>query len=171
MKRATSMIVFAGPDAAKELAVDCRDLFPTSIRVSRILVRVTSESLPPCPSIADWIISRHLSAWPAPSPFSTVFRNPELKSRERAADTSATPMPRPQWSGSTIGHRVLCNLKADPCIGAVVAKTQNASAFSRNDRVRTEGIDVAKIVFLYSILGTQLIEIIIRHQFAIRGLP
>ena len=32
-------------------------------------------------------------------------------------------------------------------------------------------IEVAEIVFFRSILGTQLIEIIIRHQFAIGSLP
>ena len=38
-------------------------------------------------------------------------------------------------------------------------------------RMRPEGIEVAEIVFFRSILGTQLIEIIIRHQFAIGSLP
>src|SRR5215469_6706828 len=51
-----------GPDATKELAVDCRHLFPVLYPVNKILVRVTSESLPPNSSMADWMISRHLRA-------------------------------------------------------------------------------------------------------------
>src|SRR5215471_3272235 len=43
------------------------------MRVNKILVRRTSESLPPNPSMADWTISKHLRAWAAALPFAIVL--------------------------------------------------------------------------------------------------
>ena len=45
----------------------------SSIRVNKILVRITSDSFPPNPSMADWIISIHLRAWAPAFPLATVL--------------------------------------------------------------------------------------------------
>jgi hypothetical protein len=50
-------------------------------------------------------------------------------------------------------------------------KTPNHPAFGQDNRMRLEGIEAAEIVFLRSILGTKLIEILIGHQLAVCGLP
>ena len=51
------------------------------------------------------------------------------------------------------------------------SKTPNHPAFGQDDGMRLGGIEAPKIVFLRAILGTKLIEIFIRHQFAVCDLP
>ena len=62
IKRTTCMMVLAGRIVPKNSPWTAATGSQSSMRVSNIRVRVTSESLPPSPSIADWMISRHLRA-------------------------------------------------------------------------------------------------------------
>src|ERR1017187_10375711 len=62
MKRTTCIIVFAGRISPKNSPCTAATCSQSSMRVNKTLVRITSLSLPPSPSIADWIISKHLRA-------------------------------------------------------------------------------------------------------------
>ena len=73
MKRTTCMIVFAGRMLPKNSPWTAATCSQSCMRVNKILVRKTSESLPPSRSMADWIISRQRRAWAAASPFANVL--------------------------------------------------------------------------------------------------
>src|SRR6516162_9398370 len=100
-------------------------------------------------------------------------------------------MPKSEIEKAGTGHRHKCSANATaPLIGINVQCTQLSRArhiryarwrcggksldypgFGRNDRLRLKRVEAAEIVLLCSILGANLIEIIIREQRAVGGLP
>ena len=62
MKRTTCIIVFAGRMLPKNSPWTVATRSQSSMRIRRIRVRTTSKSLPQSPSMADWMISKHLRA-------------------------------------------------------------------------------------------------------------
>ncbi len=73
MNRTTCIMVLAGRISEKNWPCTRATFSQSSIRVRRILVRMTSDKCPPKPSMAAWIISRVRRACAVGSPIPTVL--------------------------------------------------------------------------------------------------